>query len=185
MSMSQAAALSLRMGAEFDTASTGLLRGNMRAERNAPLGDVDKARDLLPKAHAAAAADRYANIECRRIPPCVAWEIAKGLPRLAADGVEAALRSGVAVGCCRSQAVGPYDVGVCSDRLSARRSRSSLPGAIPSAASISSASVRRGSRGRTSPRAVCGGANTSRARDVMVRDLEPQVQITPLSRPRT
>jgi hypothetical protein len=36
MSMGQAAALSLRMGAEFDTASTDLLRGNMRAERNAP-----------------------------------------------------------------------------------------------------------------------------------------------------
>jgi tetratricopeptide (TPR) repeat protein len=60
----QAAALSLRMGAKFDTARANLMWGNMLAERNAP-GDVEKARALLTKAHTAAATHGYANVERR------------------------------------------------------------------------------------------------------------------------
>jgi hypothetical protein len=52
------------MGAKFDAARANLLWGNMLAERNAP-GDVEKARDLLTKAHTAAATHGYANVERR------------------------------------------------------------------------------------------------------------------------
>ncbi|MDP9334860.1 MAG: AAA family ATPase, partial [Actinomycetota bacterium] len=60
----QAAALSLRMGAKFDAARANLLWGNMLAERNAP-GDIEKARELLTKAHTAATTHGYANVERR------------------------------------------------------------------------------------------------------------------------
>jgi tetratricopeptide (TPR) repeat protein len=60
----QAAAISLRMGAKFDAARTNLSWGNMLAERDAP-GDIEKARELLTQAHTAAAANGYANVERR------------------------------------------------------------------------------------------------------------------------
>ena len=60
----QAAAFSDRANAKFFAARTNLSWGQMLAERRAP-GDTDKARDLLTKAHAAAAAAKYANVERR------------------------------------------------------------------------------------------------------------------------
>ncbi|MEJ7720747.1 MAG: hypothetical protein WKF58_10005 [Ilumatobacteraceae bacterium] len=60
----QAAAFSDRANAKFFAARTNLSWGQMLAERRAP-GDTDKARDLLTKAHAAAAAATYANVERR------------------------------------------------------------------------------------------------------------------------
>jgi tetratricopeptide (TPR) repeat protein len=60
----QAAAFSDRFGAKFFAASTDLAWGTMLAERGAP-GDTAKARDLLAKAHSAAAAHGYANVERR------------------------------------------------------------------------------------------------------------------------
>jgi tetratricopeptide (TPR) repeat protein len=60
----QAAALSLRLGAKFDAARTSLSWGQILAERNAP-GDAEKARDLLTSARTAAASHGYANIERR------------------------------------------------------------------------------------------------------------------------
>jgi tetratricopeptide (TPR) repeat protein len=61
---SRAAAMSDRMDAMFFGARTDLLWGKMLVERQA-LGDVEKARDLLTKAHGAAAAHGYRNIERR------------------------------------------------------------------------------------------------------------------------
>ena len=55
-----------RADAKFFAARTNLSWGKMLAERNAP-GDAERARDLLTKAHAAAAAHGYASIE--RAPP--------------------------------------------------------------------------------------------------------------------
>jgi class 3 adenylate cyclase/tetratricopeptide (TPR) repeat protein len=61
---SQAAAFTDRIGAKFFAARTNLSWGKMLAERHAP-GDTEKARDLLTKAHTAAAAHGYANVERR------------------------------------------------------------------------------------------------------------------------
>ena len=60
----QSAAMSARMNAKFFVAITDLLWGSMLAERKAE-GDTEKARDLLTKAQAAAAAHGYANVERR------------------------------------------------------------------------------------------------------------------------
>ena len=60
----QAAAFNDRADAKFFAARTNLSWGRMLAERRAP-GDREKARDLLTKAHAAAAAHGYANVERR------------------------------------------------------------------------------------------------------------------------
>ena len=60
----QAAAFNDRADAKFFAARTNLSWGKMLAERNAP-GDAERARDLLTKAHAAAAAHGYANVERR------------------------------------------------------------------------------------------------------------------------
>ncbi len=59
-----AAALNDRANAKFFAARTNLSWAKMLAERHAP-GDDERARDLLTKAHAAAAAHGYANIERR------------------------------------------------------------------------------------------------------------------------
>jgi tetratricopeptide (TPR) repeat protein len=59
-----AAALNDRANAKFFAARTNLSWGAMLAERHAP-GDAERARDLLTKAHAAAAAHGYANVERR------------------------------------------------------------------------------------------------------------------------
>ena len=58
----QAAAFNDRANAKFLGARTNLAWGRMHAERNAP-GDAEKARDLLTKAHTAAAAHGYADVE--------------------------------------------------------------------------------------------------------------------------
>ena len=60
----QSAAMSARMNAKFFVAVTDLLWGSMLAERKAE-GDIEKARDLLTKAQAAAAAHGYGNVERR------------------------------------------------------------------------------------------------------------------------
>jgi tetratricopeptide (TPR) repeat protein len=60
----QAAEFSDRVGAKFFAARTALSWGRMLAERRA-LGDADKARDLFTRAHAAAAAHGYRNVERR------------------------------------------------------------------------------------------------------------------------
>jgi class 3 adenylate cyclase len=60
----KSAAMSARMNAKFFVAITDLLWGSMLAERKAE-GDIEKARDLLTKAQAAAAAHGYANVEHR------------------------------------------------------------------------------------------------------------------------
>jgi hypothetical protein len=60
----QSAAMSDRMAATFFAARTELLWGRMLAERGAP-GDTDKARDLLTRAHATAAAHGYGTVERR------------------------------------------------------------------------------------------------------------------------
>ena len=60
----RAAALNDRANAKFFAARNNLSWATMLAERNAP-GDNERARDLLTKAHAAAAAQGYANIERR------------------------------------------------------------------------------------------------------------------------
>ena len=60
----RAAAFNDRADAKFFAARTNLWWGKMLAERNAP-GDTERARDLLTKAHAAAAAHGYANVERR------------------------------------------------------------------------------------------------------------------------
>ena len=60
----KSAAVSARMNAKFFVAITDLLWGSMLAERKAE-GDAERARDLLTKAHAAAAAHGYANVERR------------------------------------------------------------------------------------------------------------------------
>ena len=60
----QAAAFNDRVDAKFFAARTNLSWGKMLAERDAP-GDTERARDLLTKAHTAAAAHGYANIERR------------------------------------------------------------------------------------------------------------------------
>jgi hypothetical protein len=52
------------MAATFFAARTELLWGRMLAERGAP-GDTGKARDLLTRAHATAAAHRYGTVERR------------------------------------------------------------------------------------------------------------------------
>lgn len=57
----KSAAMSARMNAKFFVAITDLLWGSMLAERKAE-GDTEKARDLLTKAQAAAAAHGYANV---------------------------------------------------------------------------------------------------------------------------
>ena len=62
----RAAAFNDRVRAKFFAARTNLSWGRMLAEREAP-GDTDKARDLLTKAHGAAAANRYANVERRAV----------------------------------------------------------------------------------------------------------------------
>jgi len=62
----QAAAFSDRVGAKFFAARTDLYWGRMLAERRAA-GDADKARDLLTKAHTAAAAHGYGNVERRAV----------------------------------------------------------------------------------------------------------------------
>jgi hypothetical protein len=61
---SESAALSARMKAKFFAGWTDLSWGRMLAERQAP-GDTERARDLLTKAHAVAAANGYGNIERR------------------------------------------------------------------------------------------------------------------------
>ena len=59
-----AAAFNDRANAKFFAARTNLSWATMLAERHAP-GDNERARDLLTKAHTAAAAHGYANIERR------------------------------------------------------------------------------------------------------------------------
>jgi class 3 adenylate cyclase/tetratricopeptide (TPR) repeat protein len=60
----RAAALCTQMGAEYLAARTDLYRGKMYGERNRP-GDAAEARALLAKAHAAAVAHGYGNLERR------------------------------------------------------------------------------------------------------------------------
>ncbi len=60
----RSSATSARMKAKFYGAITDLFWGNMLAEREAE-GDTDKARDLLTKAHTAAVAHGYGNVERR------------------------------------------------------------------------------------------------------------------------
>jgi hypothetical protein len=60
----RSAAFNDRVGAKFFGARTNLWWGRMLAERGAP-DDVEKARDLLSKAHATAADDGYASVERR------------------------------------------------------------------------------------------------------------------------
>lgn len=60
----QAAAMNDRMGAKFFAARTDLLWGKMLVERQAP-GDIGKARELLTRAHTAAAAHGYGTVERR------------------------------------------------------------------------------------------------------------------------
>ncbi len=61
---SQSSASGARMKATFYVAMTDLLWGSMLAERQAE-GDTEKARDLLTKAHNAAGAHGYRNVERR------------------------------------------------------------------------------------------------------------------------
>jgi hypothetical protein len=63
---SQSALMCDRASAKFFAARTDLSWGRMLAERGSP-GDIEKARDLLAKAHAAAAANGYAKIEQRSV----------------------------------------------------------------------------------------------------------------------
>jgi hypothetical protein len=58
------AASSARAHAKFFGAQTDLLWGKMLAERDTP-GDIDKARELLTKAHSAAETNGYSNIQRR------------------------------------------------------------------------------------------------------------------------
>ncbi|MGP0029941.1 MAG: ATP-binding protein [Acidimicrobiales bacterium] len=60
----RSAAMSERVGATFDLARTNLLWGTMLVERGARR-DVDRACDLLARAHAAAAAHGYGYVERR------------------------------------------------------------------------------------------------------------------------
>ena len=60
----QAATMSELMSDKFFTARTNLAWGKMFVERNAP-GDADMARELLTKAHTAAATNGYAKVERR------------------------------------------------------------------------------------------------------------------------
>jgi class 3 adenylate cyclase len=60
----QSSATGARMKAKFYVATTDLLWGCMLAERQAE-GDTEKARDLLTKAHIAATANGYRNVERR------------------------------------------------------------------------------------------------------------------------
>lgn len=60
----QASAMSERLGAKFFGARSELWWGLMLVERNAA-GDVERARSLLTKAHAAASAHGYAGLERR------------------------------------------------------------------------------------------------------------------------
>jgi hypothetical protein len=60
----QSAAMSERMGAKFFSARTDLLWGKMLVERHSP-GDIEKARELLTKAHTVAAAHGYGNVQRR------------------------------------------------------------------------------------------------------------------------
>ena len=60
----QSTELSARIGAKFFLARTNLAWGRMLVERSAP-GDLDRARDLLAKAHGAAVAHGYGAIEVR------------------------------------------------------------------------------------------------------------------------
>jgi len=55
-----------RIGARFFAARTDLMWGRTLAERQAP-GDTEKARDLLTRAHTAAAANGYANVGRRAL----------------------------------------------------------------------------------------------------------------------
>ena len=64
ISFAQAAASSNRAGAKFFAARTDLMWGRMLAERQAP-GDTENARKLLNKAHSAAKAFGYGNVERR------------------------------------------------------------------------------------------------------------------------
>ena len=60
----QSAAFSARVGAKFFAARTDFLWGRMLAERRAP-GDIEKARDLLTKAHTTAVTNGYGTVERR------------------------------------------------------------------------------------------------------------------------
>jgi TPR repeat protein len=60
----QAAAMSKRIGAKFFAARTDLSWGRVLAERGTP-GDTEEARELLTKAHSAAAANGYGSVERR------------------------------------------------------------------------------------------------------------------------
>ena len=60
----KSAVMSDRVGAKFFAARTDLSWGRMLLERKAP-GDIEKARDLLTKAYAVAAANGYGNVERR------------------------------------------------------------------------------------------------------------------------
>jgi class 3 adenylate cyclase/tetratricopeptide (TPR) repeat protein len=60
----RAAAFNERADAAFFAAGTNLSWGTMLAERQAP-GDAERARDLLTRAHTAAVAHGYANVERR------------------------------------------------------------------------------------------------------------------------
>jgi len=60
----QSSAFCSRVGAKFYAARTDLSWGRMLAERQAP-GDIEKAQDLLTKAHSVAAANGYGNVERR------------------------------------------------------------------------------------------------------------------------
>jgi hypothetical protein len=56
--------MSKRIGAKFFAARTDLSWGRVLAERRAPR-DTEKARELLTKAHSAAAANGYGSVERR------------------------------------------------------------------------------------------------------------------------
>jgi class 3 adenylate cyclase len=60
----KSSATSARMKAKFFAASTDLFWGSMLGERHAE-GDTERARDLLTKAHMAATANGYRNVERR------------------------------------------------------------------------------------------------------------------------
>jgi hypothetical protein len=60
----QSAASSERAAAKYFAARTNLLWGMMLADRQG-LGDVQKARELLTKAHSSAAANGYGTVDRR------------------------------------------------------------------------------------------------------------------------
>jgi hypothetical protein len=70
----QAASMSTRARAKFFAARTDLSWGKMLAERHGP-GDVERARELLIRAHEVAAVGGYGNVERRAVAALQLLEI--------------------------------------------------------------------------------------------------------------